>query len=188
MNNRAALRYILTIDNPKYQDVASEIYRTMEYENLELILKKKHLKFVPNSVLHLQKLQRLKINNNAISFFPTELKHLTNLMELDLSNNLIEEILPDDLSHFQSLVKLNLENNRLENLPLEQIKKMKKLLELRARGNPLSLLPSRLRRKNNLLETKVAAPKSIINIIFPHIFEIINLLIYHLNRTSSVWC
>ena len=104
-------------ENTKNSVISSEIYRTCEFENNELALKKRMLKFVPNSILFLNQLQLLRLSNNLISFFPKELKVLVNLMELDLSNNLIEVVEAEDIIEFKSLVKLNLENKPIRDCP-----------------------------------------------------------------------
>lgn len=78
----------------------------------------------------------LTLYNQRIKFLPQELWTLSKLEELNLAGNVLTS-LPSEISNLTKLKFLNLEHNQLRALPQEELASLPDLLSLAITGNPL---------------------------------------------------
>lgn len=124
--------------------LAKEDPVTVEY----LVLQKKKLRKLPDSLDQFENLLGLDLSKNKIDLLGDEIGELTSLHELDLSKNEIS-VLPPQIGNLSNLRKLVLSRNTIKELP-EEIGKMSSLKELVLDGNALTTLPKSIYQLSQL--------------------------------------
>ena len=109
---------------------------------------------LPTSILKLNRLERLYVDDNKLTALPIEIGHLKELRELSVSNNQLVG-LPTHIQKLTKLKGLNLNYNRLTTL-IPEIGDLKELRTLNVRQNQLSCLPSSILRLKKLEGLNVA--------------------------------
>lgn len=131
-----------------------------ETRNFGLIIEDNHIKqlflvglglnSIPNSIINLKFMERLRLGKNNYKTIPKAILKLTNLKELAIESNEISSI-PDDISNLKSLEKLVLYKNKLKDLP-ELIGELRSLEVLRLGNNMLDVLPDAIGKLTLLKE------------------------------------
>jgi Leucine-rich repeat (LRR) protein len=115
----------------------------LELSNLnELVLDDNFIEELPNNLNNLSNLEILSLNNNSLSDFPTNIENLKYLKSLFLNNNHIRE-LPDSIKELISLQEIQLEDNYLTLMP-ESFTNLINLKSININGNSLNSLPESL--------------------------------------------
>lgn len=129
------------------------------------------IKEIPNTIRHLQKLERLYIDNNNLDHLPSTLVELTHLQRLHLANNKFTQVpevitllpalqelslignqlfeLPQNFNRLQQLKSLHLDNNRLNRLP-PTVTHLQSLVTLSINANQIHTLPETISQLINL--------------------------------------
>jgi hypothetical protein len=106
------------------------------------------LRTVPESIVHLTKLQELALSNNKFTSLPSSITKLTKLKKLYLSDNQLTN-LPDSIANLTDLQELAICNNQLTSLP-DSIAQLKNLQLLALTKNQLTRLPDSIAQLTNL--------------------------------------
>ena len=122
---------------------------------------------LPLEISHLDKLNRLDLQENQIQNLPPGIGLMDNLKELNLSNNRLE-LFPVELCELDPLEKLDLSHNQIEQVP-EDIIELEQLRTLYLSDNNLKELPSlpsltSLSLDNNLFEVFLLEILSLTNL------------------------
>jgi hypothetical protein len=119
----------------------------------DLTLKNVGLKFIPNSIEKLTKLESLDLSDNELMELPETLGRLEKLMFLFLDNNYLSD-LPKSIKNLKLLVTLSLKNNKFKVLP--DILRYCLMCELNFDENNLLNLPSFVAQMPNLTEIQIS--------------------------------
>ncbi len=151
----AALRSVVLSSNELDQDPFSALPNVEEMRGVtKLLLGFNKLRVFPHSVLALERLAVLHLNNNLLMGLPPELCSLRNLETLVLSDNLLVE-LPKELGQLKQLVHLDVSKNRLLRLP-PSICWLSSLKRLSLTDNALRVLPYDMDRLTALEQLRLA--------------------------------
>ncbi|KAJ7315645.1 GTP-binding protein of the rab [Desmophyllum pertusum] len=137
---------------------AAELSKKIHKDSKALVLAKRKLLRVPDTVTELTEVKILDLSHNNLTAIP---KPLTNLTTLILSHNRLAQLpeivvelinlirlhvdsnqlylLPTSIKQLKKLQVLDLSNNKLKILCIEDISSLKHLEELYVGGNPLTL-------------------------------------------------
>ncbi len=99
---------------------------------------------IPKEIQYLRCLQRVALQNNAISTLPREIQFLTNLESLVLTNNALTSLC-SEIGFLKRLERLYLVGNQLKNLP-DEMALMDNLESLSVSKNRLSAVPKWLEK------------------------------------------
>ncbi len=128
-----------------------DFYFTFSFKGIHIdFLKIKRLKIdeLPSSIVNLEYLEILIINNCDLKKLPSNIGKLKNLKELNISYNLIEEI-PHSIGELKNLEYLILRHNFIEEVP-HSIGKLKSLKTLSLTNNIITALPDSIGNLRNL--------------------------------------
>ncbi len=106
---------------------------------IELVLRNRFIKTLPESIGDLYSLKALTLFNIKLTTLPESIGNLKSLEELDLTLNKLTT-LPESIGNLKSLEKLFLDTNKLSTLP-ESIGNLKSLEKLFLNRNKLTTLP-----------------------------------------------
>jgi len=96
--------------------------------NLKILSIGSMLTVLPDTIIKLEKLEYLYLNNNRLSKLPEFLSSFESIKELNIKNNFIENI-PESIRELRNLEVLNIKKNKIEELPdiLLNLRKLKVL-------------------------------------------------------------
>lgn len=133
-----------------------EVFESLlELQSLKtLYLNNNQLKKLPDSIGKLQSLQALYLNNNQLNKISDSIGNLKNLSYLDVSNNKIATI-PKSFVNLKRLRYLNLGNNCFQKLS-NDIEGLTSLKTLILENNNLTSLPESISNINSLIYLKIS--------------------------------
>lgn len=115
---------------------------------IKLVLRKKHLKKIPDEVAQFKNLQYLDVSKNSIKELPEWIGDLSNLQYLSCSKTGLEHV-PREIGKLKNLRWINLNQNELVLLP-PQFGDMEKLEIADLWSNNLSEFPATLEKLKKL--------------------------------------
>lgn len=139
---------------------------------IKLVLRKEHLKTIPNAVFQFKNLQYLDLGKNNIKEIPDSIELLKDLQYLDISKNNLQS-LNGKIGKLTNLFYLNLNNNEFSELPTT----MGNLVNLRVLdlwSNNLDQFPESLKNMKSLQVIDLRAilipedKQAYIKSLFPH--------------------
>ena len=170
LNTWPKLKTLRLSGNPLIQ-VGTEITHLSNLQKLYLNNTKLALSFdnpyeyaLPLEISHMDKLNRLDLQNNALMSLPPGIGLMDNLKELNLSNNRFKEF-PIELCELEPLESLYINRNHITNLP-EDIIELEQLKKLNVSQNSLQALPS----LPSSLEVLYAEANALTHFNVPHQF------------------
>lgn len=145
-NNFSKLKKLSIYNSNKIDDIPIEFSKLKELESLTLRVGL--LKYVPNLIIELPKLNILDLKYNLISKLPKNFGKFKNLKTLNLSSNEIS-IISESIGDLNSLNTLFLHYNKLSHLP-KNFGELVNLKTLYLDNNKLSSLPKNFENLVNL--------------------------------------
>lgn len=115
---------------------------------IKLVLRKKHLKKIPDGIRQMKNLQYLDVSKNNIKELPEWIGELSQLQFLSCSKTGLEHV-PREIGQLKNLRWINLNQNELVLLP-PQFGDMEKLEMADLWSNNLSEFPATLQKLKNL--------------------------------------
>lgn len=143
---------ILLLGKREIASLPDSIYELSNLVRLDLTGNR--IKSLSAKLVNLTKLEELFLDENNLDALPREISLLKNLKILSVSKNNLKK-LPREIGELKNLIELDISKNQIPEFPI-QIKKLKKLKKLNISGNLGIPIPSEISEKvtdpNVLLE------------------------------------